>query len=97
MSHKPHQIEVANTSPSETMRANEILIETAKTGKATAVVAVMSIFSEKRCKLWSANRGNEKPSCQKAESVIFPEGNTRVPRKLSQKSREGRIHLEISA
>jgi hypothetical protein len=29
------------------MRANEIAIETAKTSKVTAVVAVMSIFSEK--------------------------------------------------
>ncbi len=97
LSHKPRPINVANTAPSETTRANEILIETAKTGKATAVVAVMSIFSEKRCKLRSANCRNEKPPCQKAESVIFPEGNTCVQRQLSQKSRKGRIHLEISA
>jgi hypothetical protein len=33
----------------------------------TAVVAVMSIFSKKRCKLWSANLGNEKPSQQKRQ------------------------------
>jgi hypothetical protein len=32
------------------MRANEVAIETAKSGKVTAVVAVMSIFSKKRCK-----------------------------------------------
>ncbi len=30
------------------MRANEIAIKTAKTGKVTAVVAVMSIFSENK-------------------------------------------------
>jgi hypothetical protein len=46
-SDKPHPIKVANTAPSETTRADEILIKTAKTGKVTAVVAVMSIFSEK--------------------------------------------------
>jgi hypothetical protein len=53
------------------MRANEIPIETAKTGKVTAVVAMMSIFSEKKCNLRSANRGNEKPSCQLAERAHF--------------------------
>jgi hypothetical protein len=42
-----------------------------QTGKVTAVVAVMSIFSRKRCKLQSANLGNEKPSCQKAETANF--------------------------
>jgi hypothetical protein len=45
-------IKVATTAPSKTTRAAEIAMETAKTGKVTAVVAVMSIFSEKRC-----NRG----------------------------------------
>jgi hypothetical protein len=30
------------------MKADEIAIETAKTGKVTAVVAVVSIFSEKK-------------------------------------------------
>jgi hypothetical protein len=42
-------------------------IETAKTGEVTAVVAAMSIFKKTRCKLQSANLGNERPSCQKAE------------------------------
>jgi hypothetical protein len=46
------------------MSAEEIVIETAKTGKVTVAVAVMSIFSKKRCKLQSANPGNEKPSHQ---------------------------------
>jgi hypothetical protein len=63
------------------------VIETAKTGKVTAVVVVMSIISEKRCKLQSANCGNEKPSCQKVERADFPEENTRGSRSLSQKSR----------
>jgi hypothetical protein len=66
LSTEPRAIKVANTAPSETTRADEIAIETAKTGKVTAVVAVMSIFSKKRCKLQNANLGNEKPSCQKA-------------------------------
>ncbi len=46
-SHKPRPIKVANTALSETTKADEIAIETAKTGKVTAVVAVMSIFSKK--------------------------------------------------
>jgi hypothetical protein len=44
-----------------------------KTGKVTVVVVVMSIVSEKRCKLRGANNGNEKTSCQKAERANFPE------------------------
>jgi hypothetical protein len=72
-SHKPHPFKVANTTLSETMKADEIVIETAKTGKVTVVVPVMSIFSKKRCKLRSANRGIEKPSHQKVERADFPE------------------------
>jgi hypothetical protein len=63
LSTEPRPIKVANTAPSETTRADEVAIETAKTSKVTAVVAVMSIFSEKNCKFRSTNRGNEKPSC----------------------------------
>jgi hypothetical protein len=44
---EPHPIKVANTAPSETTRADKIVIETAKTGKVTAVLAVISIFSKK--------------------------------------------------
>jgi hypothetical protein len=40
------------------MRADEIANETAKTGKVTVVVAVMSIYYRKKCKLQSANPGN---------------------------------------
>jgi hypothetical protein len=46
-SHKPRPIKVANIALSETTKADEIAIESAKTGKVTAVVAVMSIFSRK--------------------------------------------------
>jgi hypothetical protein len=45
--HEPRLIKVTNTAPSETTRADEIAIRTAKTGKVTVVVAVMSIFSKK--------------------------------------------------
>jgi hypothetical protein len=44
---EPHPIKVAITALSETMKADEIAIETAKTGKVTVVVVVMSIFSKK--------------------------------------------------
>jgi hypothetical protein len=77
------------------MRANEIAIEAAKTGKVTAVVVVMSIFSKKRYELQSTNCRNEKPSCQKAERANFQEENTRELRSLSQKSRKGRIPKKL--
>jgi hypothetical protein len=47
LSHKPHPIKVVNTALSETTKADQIVIETAKTEKVTAVVVVMSIFSRK--------------------------------------------------
>jgi hypothetical protein len=47
LSTEPSPIKVTNTAPSETMMADEIAIETAITGKVTAVVVVMSIFSKK--------------------------------------------------
>jgi hypothetical protein len=47
LSTEPRPIKVTDTAPSETMRADEVAIKTAKTGKVTAVAAVMSIFSEK--------------------------------------------------
>jgi hypothetical protein len=71
LSSKPQLIKVTNTAPSETMRADEIAIETAKTGEVTAVVAVISIFSKKRCNFGSANLRNEEHSCQKAQSDDF--------------------------
>ncbi len=70
---EPRPIKAVDTAPSQSTRANEIAIETAKSGKVTAVVAVMSIFSKNRCKLRSTNCKNEKPSCQKVERANFPE------------------------
>jgi hypothetical protein len=78
------------------MKADEIACETAKTGKVNAVVTVMSIFKKKTCKLQSANLGNERPSCQKAERANFPEENTRGSRSLSQKIKKRSDTEEIS-
>jgi hypothetical protein len=97
LSYKPRPIKVANTALSETTKADQIAIETAKSGKVTAVVVVMSIFSKKRCKLRSTNLRNEKPSCQKAERADFPEENTRGLRSPSQKSRKGRMPKKLAS
>ncbi len=95
-SNEPHSIKVANKAPSKTTRVDDIMIKTAKTGKVTTLVAVMSIFSEKRCKLRSANCGNEKPSCPKAERADFPEENTRRSRSLFQNMRKGQIPKKLA-
>jgi hypothetical protein len=79
------------------MKADQIVIKTAKNSKLTAVVAVMSIFSRKRCKLQSANLGNEKPSCQKVERANFPKGNTHGSRSPSQKLRKGQIPKKLAS
>jgi hypothetical protein len=97
LSHKPHPIKVADTALSETTKADEIVIVTAKTGKVTVVVTVMSIFSSKRCKLRSSNLGNKKPPCQKAERANFPQENIRGSRSPSQKSRKGRIPKKLAS
>jgi hypothetical protein len=68
-----------------------------KTSKVTAVVAVMSIFSEKRCKLWSANLGNGKSSHQKIERANSLEENTRGLRSPFQKSRKGQIPMKLAS
>ncbi len=96
-SHKPRPIKVVNTALSETTKADEIASKTTKTGKVTAVVAVMSIFKKKRWKLQSANLGIERPSCQKAKRANFPEENTRGSRSLSQKSRKGQILKKLAS
>jgi hypothetical protein len=95
LSHKPRPIKVVDTAPSETRKADEIASKTAKTRKVTAVVAVMSIFKRKRCKLRSANHGNERPTCQKAERANFREENSRRSRSLFQKTRKGRIPKKL--
>jgi hypothetical protein len=97
LSHKPRLIKIVNTSLSETTKADEIASKTTKTGKVTAIVAVLSIFEKKRCKLRSANLGNERPSCQKAERANFLEENTRRLRSLSQKLRKGQIPKKLAS
>ncbi len=97
MSHKPRPIKVVNIALSETMKADQIAIKTAKTSKVTAVVAVMSIFSRKRCKLRSANLGNEELSHQKAEGAKILEENTHGSRSPSQKSRKGQILKKLAS
>jgi hypothetical protein len=96
LSHNPSPIKVVNAALSETMKADEISSETTKTGKVTAVVAVMSIFKKKRCKLRSTSLGNERPSRQKAERANFLEENTRGSRSLSQKLRKGLILKKLA-
>ncbi len=97
MSHKPRPIKVVDTALSEATKADEIAKETAKTGKVTAVVAVMSIFKRKRCELQSASLGNERPSCQKAERADFLQENTRGSQNLSQKSIKGWIPKKLAS
>jgi hypothetical protein len=77
--------------------ADQIAIETAKTGKVTVVVVVMGIFSRKKCKLRRANLGNERPSHQKTEKAHIPEENTRGLISLSQKSRKGQIPKKFAS
>jgi hypothetical protein len=89
-------IKVVDTALSVATKADEIAKETTKTGKVTAVVAVMSIFKRKKCKLWSAILGNERPSCQRAERADFLQENTRGSQNLSQKSRNGWIPKKLA-
>jgi hypothetical protein len=96
LSIEAHQIKVINTSPIKNMRADEIAIKTATTGKVTAVVAVMSIFFRKRCNVQSTIPGNKKPSCQKAESDNFLEEISHELRNLYQKTRKGWILKKLA-
>ena len=96
MSTEPRPIKVVNTAPSKNIRVDEIVINTAQTSKVTAVIAVMSIYCKKRCNLKSADYGDKKRSRQKAESVNFPEENSRGLRSLSQKLRKGRIPKKLA-
>ncbi len=93
---KPHPVKVVDTALSETMKVDEIASKTAKTGKAMAVGVEMSIFNEKRCKLWGASLGNEKPSHQKTERANFPEENTCRLRSLNKKTRNGRTSKKLA-
>jgi hypothetical protein len=89
-------IKVVNTALSIATKADEIAKESAETRKVTAIVAVMSIFKRKKCKLRSASLGNERPSCQKAERANFLQENTRGSQNLSQKSKKGRIPKKLA-
>jgi hypothetical protein len=97
MSQKPHPIKVVNTALSEATKADEIAKETAKTGKVTMVVTVMSIFKRKRFELRSASLRNERLSHQKAERGNFWHENTRGLQNLSQKSRKGQIPKKLAS
>jgi hypothetical protein len=55
MSSETRPIKVTNLD-SEKIRANEIAIENSKTGKVTAVVAVMYLSKDKHCNLRNAKR-----------------------------------------
>jgi hypothetical protein len=55
MSSETHPIQVTNLD-SDKIRANEIAIENSKTGKVTAVVAVIYLFRDKLCNSRSAKR-----------------------------------------
>jgi len=55
MSSETHPIKVTNLD-SEKIRAKEIANENSKTGKVTAVVAVMYLSKDKLCNSWSAKR-----------------------------------------
>ncbi len=89
-------INVVNTAPSNNTRADEVVIETAKAGKVTAVVTVMRFFCKKKCKSQSAIPGSRKPSCQKVESAKFLGENTRKPRNVSQEMRKGWISKKLA-
>jgi hypothetical protein len=97
VSHKPRPIKVVDTALSKATKADEIGKETAETGKVLPVVAVMSIFKRKRCKLRSASLRNERPSRQKAERAIFLQENTRGSQNLSQNLKKGRIPKKLAS
>jgi hypothetical protein len=75
MSSETRPIKVTNLD-SDKIRANEIAIENSKTGKVTAVVAVMYLYRDKQCNSRSAYReplerkieafGENLPTCSNA-------------------------------
>jgi hypothetical protein len=78
------------------MRADVIAIETSKTSKVTAVVVVMRIICKMKCNSRSANPENKKLSCQKPESVDFPEEKSHKPRNLLLKTRKGWLPKKLA-
>jgi hypothetical protein len=65
---EPRPIKVANTAPSNKMRATEIAIETAITSEVTAVVAVMSIFCKKQA---GRDCATEVVLCHKGSTIPY--------------------------
>ncbi len=90
-SHKPRLIKVVDTALSETMKADEIVSKTAKTGKVTAVVAVMSIFKKKKCKLRSACLENGGLLAKRQKEPIFWKKIPADQEAFLKKSRKGQI------
>jgi hypothetical protein len=72
------------------------VIETAKTGTVTAVVAVMSIFSDKAASC-GALITETRSLLAKRGSANFPEENSRGSRSLSQKSRKGQKPKKLAS
>ncbi len=75
MSNEPHLIKVAATAPSDNMRANEIAIKNAKTGKMNAVLAVMSIIVEKSAICRMLVPGTRSLLAKKRKVLIFQTKN----------------------
>ncbi len=69
--HKPHPVKVIDTALSKATKADKIAKKTTETGKVTAVVAVMSIFKQKRCKLRSASLGMRGLLAKRQKEPIF--------------------------
>ncbi len=89
MSAESRPIKVANTAPSNNTRANEIAIETSKTSKVSAVVAVMSIFCKK-------NQEQEAFS-PKGGKCQFPREKFLQVKKLFSKNEKRPVAKEIIA
>jgi hypothetical protein len=88
MSSETRPIKVTIIDP-ETIRANKIAIENSKTGKVTAVVAVIYLFRETKCNLRRANpKSRKKPSQEMDKISNFLMENSHNLRKVSQKSRK---------
>ncbi len=77
------------------MKADEIARETAKTGKVTAVVVVMSIFKKKNTNCGVLILEMRGLLAKRRKRANFLEENTRGSRSLSQKSRKGRIPKKL--
>jgi hypothetical protein len=96
LSTEARPIKVLNTAPINTTRADEIAIETAKTGKVTAVVAVMSIVCKKSASCGVLILVTGSLLTKKAESANFMGDDSCEPRNLSQKTMKGRLSKKLA-